>query len=68
MGLRTAFLYGLRGKLCGLERGMQIRYPKPSRCEISMREWYNCHYFSQVAKRDLKLHLKLLIPFKNLGL
>lgn len=47
---------------------MQIRYPETSKCEISMREQYNCHYFSQVAKRDLKLHLKLQIPFKKLGL
>lgn len=68
-GLKTALLYyGLRGKLCGgeRERGMQIRYPETFRYKISVREQDFCHYLSRMAKMELKLHLKLLIPFKKL--
>lgn len=48
------------------ERGMQIRYPETFRYKISVREQDFCHYLSRVAKMELKLHLKLLMPFKKL--
>lgn len=62
----TSLLW-LEGKIMWVrERGMQIRYPETFRYKISVREQDFCHYLSRVAKMELKLHLKLLIPFKKL--
>lgn len=53
----------LERKIMWMRQGMDLGYPETSGEQINMRNW---HYFSCIAKMELKLHLKLPIPFEKL--